>query len=216
MKPPISQSAERRARIVCSAVVLLCAVAVEWYFTRVSKYPAWFLVLLPSLVGLNLLNWISEAGRAPEQVTCKGCGWKRKAPGGRSCPKCGAEREIPLLNRCAIGLVLVFFGAWIALPVWIATEATRAADRKAMVEAYSMVVGAVLVTIGLVAEICGFRLMRRLNVVLGRSFPYRFDRDSVRLKWRRDCAIRAILFVTSMTIFVSAVAFMIKNAHRTT
>lgn len=208
-KPSDVHAARRRSRIGSASLGLLGVAGIEWFVSQINDYPAWFLALLPGLVAVNLLNWVLEPAPHPEMVACKHCGRIRAAQSLTACPHCGNEGfHIPWLNWLALGLIVAFFLAASGSFLWeVADSRVKEATLPRYAAATIMFVMAILV----VGDMIGFTLSRRLNHALGRFFPYRFERDVGRLRWQRHLAIRVILLIGSLAVFVAAVSFLLRQ-----
>ena len=202
-------AAQRRSRIVSASLGLLGVAGVEWFVSQINEYPIWFLALLPGLVAVNLLNWVLEPAPRPEMVACKHCGRKREAQSLTACPHCGTEGfRIPWLNRLALGLIVAFFFAVGGSFLW---ELAHSRVKEATPRRYAVAILMVVLAGVVVGDMIGFKLSRRLNHALGRFFPYRFERDVGRLRWQRHLAIRVILLIGSLALFVAAVSFLLRQ-----
>lgn len=199
-----------------SALIFAVLAGVVLYFARMadSPYPNWFIPFVLALIALNLLNWIAEAGRAPDQRRCPHCGRTREAFGARSCPKCGAPWRMPWVNRLAIGLIFAFFAVMVGAALWGLRQAVRDSDQESIIKIGAMALTAIVLFAGFVVELRGYPITDRLNDMFGRLFPYRFHRDVMRLKLRRDWAIRAILLICSLALLIVALTIILNVPPR--
>jgi hypothetical protein len=216
VKKSVSSSKLRRGRLVGSALIFAVLAGVVLYFARMgnSPYPKWFVPLVLALIAANLLNWIAETGRDPDQVRCQRCGRTRQAFGARPCPKCGAPWRMAWVNRFAIGLIIAFFAVMVGAAIWTLQQANRDSDQEHIIGARVLAFAAIILSAGFVVELLGYPITDRLNDIFGRWFPYRFHRDVMRLKLRRDWAIRAIVLLCSLAILLAAVAFILSVPPR--
>jgi hypothetical protein len=192
-----------RRRLVEAAVILVCVLLTVWYCASQFDYPAWFLALLISLLVIDLSVWVFAPQQREELLACKKCARKR-VPDDWPCPQCGGKGfRLPMLNRIAVALVIVFFAAYGVFFVWGGVQR----DQDHIIEG----VGYLLLALLVGAEVTGAKLARPLKALLNRFFPsHEPQREEMqRVKHRRYPAIQVIVLILSIVVLALAVALLI-------
>ena len=191
-----------------AVAVMFGVAALIWLPGPSTAYPDWFLGVLLGLTALNLANWTFEAKACAPNARCRHCGAMRTWVDGSVCVCGTAEVCMPWLNRLALGLVVLFFGA-----IGISSLGAALADSSAKARSKGVLLGVVMTTLAITtaAEIMGYHVIRRLRRTLGGGFPYDFEQDIQRLKLQRHLAIRVILLVLSVAVFTASVMYLLRH-----